>query len=92
MLNRKFVRTDDVIKDYEAKLCKTVMCKTATAFTVSQTRERSFSLQIYKSKSKRTWLEAYSFATVEQLQLESTHTHTCSQLYCIPRTCSYQDN
>ena len=54
MLNRKFVRTDDAMKDSE---------ETATAFNVSQTiaitRERSFSLQIHESKSKRTWLEAY---------------------------------
>ncbi len=36
MLNRKFVRTDDAMKDSE---------ETATAFNVSQTsRERSFSL------------------------------------------------
>ena len=67
MLNRKFVRTDDAMKDSE---------ETATAFNVSQTidkrdlsllsmvklaitRERSFSLLIHESKSKRTWLEAY---------------------------------
>ena len=53
MFNRKFVQTDDAIKDSE---------ETATAFNVSQlaiTRERSFSLQIHESKSKRMWLEAY---------------------------------
>ena len=50
MLNRKFVRTDDAMKDSE---------ETATAFNVSQTRERSFSLLIHEAKSKRTWLEAY---------------------------------
>ena len=53
MLNRKFVQTDDAIKDSE---------ETATAFNVSQiviTRERSFSLLIHESKSKRSWLEAY---------------------------------
>ena len=46
MLNRKYVRTDDAMKDSE---------ETATAIT----RERSFSLLIHESKSKRTWLEAY---------------------------------
>ena len=53
MLNRKFVRTDDAIKDSE---------ETATAFNVSQiviTRERSFSLLIHESKSRRSLLEAY---------------------------------
>ena len=51
MLNRKFVRTDDAMKDSE---------ETATAFNVSQTSHNSsFSLLIHESKSKRTWLEAY---------------------------------
>ena len=50
MLNRKFVRTDDAMKDSK---------ETATAFNVAITRERSFSLLIHESKSKRTWLEAY---------------------------------
>ena len=51
MLNRKFVQTDDAMKDSE---------ETATAFNVSQTSHNSRnSLLIHESKSKRTWLEAY---------------------------------
>ena len=54
MLNRKFVRTDDAMKDSE---------ETATAFNVSQTshnsRKKLYSLLIHESKSKRRWLEAY---------------------------------
>ncbi len=52
-LYKKFVRADDAMKDSE---------ETATAVNVSQTtitRERSFSLLIHESKSKRTGLEAY---------------------------------
>ncbi len=45
MLNRKFVQTDDAMKDFEG---------TSTAVNVSQT---SHSLLIYESKSKRMWLE-----------------------------------
>ncbi len=60
---------DDTTQDSE---------ETATAFTVSQSREQSFSLQIHES------IEAVSFrriATIEQLQLEYTHkyTHTHTQ-------------
>ncbi len=58
------------------------------------TREQS--LQIHESKSKRTWLEAIEavsfrrIATVEQLLLEQTHTHTHCQLYRIPRAATPQ--
>ena len=45
MLNRKFVRTDDAMKDFEG---------TSTAINVTITREKSFSLLIHESKSKRT--------------------------------------
>ena len=48
MLNRKFVRTDDAMKDSE---------ETATAFNVSQTSHNSRKLLIHESKFKRTWLE-----------------------------------
>ena len=81
------MRTDDATKDYK---------ETATAFNVSQTiaitRERSFSLLIHESKSKRTWLEAYieavSFRRIATVKLEytdrQTDTHTHNQLYSIP--------
>ena len=73
------MRRTDATKDSEetARDCNSFQCE-------SNYRERSFSLLIHKSKSKRTWLEAVIFrriATVEQLQLEQTH----SQLYRIPR-------
>ncbi len=78
---RKFMQTDDAIKDFEE-----------TAFTVSQTSRNSRKKLEFANpqiKSKRTWLEAYSFcriATVEQLKLKQTdrqidrHTHTLSVL------------
>ncbi len=53
MFNRKFMRTDDAMKDSE---------ETATAFNVAITRERSFSLLIHESKSKP--IEAVSFLRI----------------------------
>ncbi len=50
--------------------------------------EQSFSLQIHESKSKRTWLEAYRIrriATIEQLQLEYTHTQSQRYRVATPR-------
>ncbi len=71
--------------------------ETATALKLAITRERSFSLLIHESKSKRTWLEAaVSFRRIAplsmQLQLEQTdrhahtHTHTHAQSYS---SCGY---
>ncbi len=62
MLNRKFVRTDDAMKDSEetfiASSVRTNFLFT-TAFNVSQTSHNSRnSLLIHELKSKRTWLEA----------------------------------
>ena len=85
MLNRKFVRTDDAMKDSE---------ETATAFNVSQTSHNSRKklqfanprIKIQENVHDQKPIETVSFrriATVEQLQLEQTHTH--SQLYRIPR-------
>ncbi len=72
--HKTFLRTDDATHD---------SAETVITFTVSQTSHTRESLEIHKSKSKRTWLEPVSFrriATVEQLQLEQTHTHTQSAL------------
>ncbi len=71
-----FVRTDDATKDSE---------KTGTAFTIKVKLEVS-----NPGERGQKPIEAVSFrriATVEQLQLEYTHTHeyTHSQLYRIPR-------
>ncbi len=71
------VRTDDTIH----KILKRLQ-KPSLWVKVAITREQNFSLQIHESKSKKTWLEAIEaisfrrIATVEQLQLEQTHTQT----------------
>ena len=58
------------------------------------TRERSLSLLIHETKSKKTWLEAIEavsfcrIATVEQLQLEYTHTHTHTHTHTVSFTVS----
>ncbi len=77
MLNRKFVQTDDAMKDSE----ETALQQPSMWVKLAITRERSFSLLIHESKSKRKRIEADRIATVEQLQLEHTH----SQLYSIRR-------
>ena len=58
--------------------------ETATAFTVSITREQSFSLQIQENVARIRHI-----ATVEQLQLEYTDTRTHTQSALPYSSCGY---
>ncbi len=71
--------------------CNILQCE-----SLAITRERSFSLLIHESKSKRSWLEAYRscqfllhcnrWSVTAGIHTHThTHTHTHSQLYRIPR-------
>ncbi len=70
MLNRKFVRTDDTMKD---------SLETAKVFNVSQTSHNLNKALVFVA------MQPFSSYTAGTHACTHAHTHTQSQLYSIPR-------